>query len=145
MRVTTSDGKALDNFERIQAVVKQVQDTKIMQDVAKREGNGQVRYNGRSIGVGAYKDLKEQIPGLLRDMKQCSMQGKIYSGSSAVFEEKFATFLNFLLAWLGCMNSKAGVDGLVIKDAFKWLDLVVTRMRYQSDDVNYIKNMINQL
>jgi hypothetical protein len=144
-KIITSDNIEIDGFSRIREVACEIRNTKVMQGVAREEGNNLVRYNDHSIRADAYDDLKKQIPNLLRDMKQCSIRGKVYSGSNTVFQEEFATFLNFLFAWLGCMGSRAGVNGLVIKDALGWLALVMTHMRYQSDDVNCVKDVVNQL
>jgi hypothetical protein len=146
MRVRTSDGIILNGFEQVKEIVKKVQNTKIMQNVAREAGDRQVRYNGHSIQVNAYGELKEQIQNLLRDMSQRSMQRKVYSGnSSTVFQESFAKRLKFLLAWLGCMRYSSGVSSLMMKDALKWLKSVVTRMRCPNADLICIKNMVNQL
>jgi hypothetical protein len=154
MQVQTSDNVVLDNFENLQAIVKKIQKTPILQSVASKEQDSRVTYNGHSIQINnanAYSVLRDQISDVLDDMNLCSCQGKIYSGDQNVFQDNFAQCLNFLLTWLGSMRLiantafQAGVTAMIMKNALEWLESVMEHVGIRSDaDLVCVDDMIRR-
>jgi hypothetical protein len=139
MQVTTSDGRTFDNFEKVKEVVKKIQETEVMKKSTVRKDGGFVVYNGSSIATNDHSSLVAQIPSVLRDMRLCSWDGKVYSASG--FEEKFAECFTFLLAWLEGIQSLAGVNASVMRSALNWL-ASITRVSSVNADLESVRGMI---
>jgi hypothetical protein len=150
MKITTSDGKSLSGFEKLQDVVKKIQNTAAMQSVANAEDDGKVSYGGHSIKVDNCNSLTKKIPNVLKDMRLYNFKGEIYSGNGDVFLMNFAKRLNFLLAWLVSIAEKnsltVGVTGEQMKDAIRWLPAIMKRVNvYSASDRNCVDKMIKKL
>jgi hypothetical protein len=143
MQIITSDGKTLDNFEKIQEIAKKLRGTEAMKASVAKKGGGFVVYGGRSIETSDHGVLSAQIPNVLRDMRLCSWNGKVYSSGSG-FEEKFAGYFNFLLAWLESVGLSASVNASVMKDALGWL-VSIAKVSMVNTDLGSIKGIIRKL
>jgi hypothetical protein len=110
MSIRTSDGVVVDNFEKLQAIVKKIQDTQVMKKVSGREKEGEASYNGHRIRVDNYTALTTHIPNLLNDMALCHWKGEVYSGGKDIFLKCFAKHLHFLLAWFGSIETAGTVS-----------------------------------
>jgi hypothetical protein len=152
MKITTSDGKTLNNFENLQNVARKIQNTAVMQGVAKLEDDGKVSYDGHSVAVTDSGGLTAQIPALLGTMRLCNWTGKIHSGSGT-FDKKFAECLNFLLAWLCSIGPQLGkeevlvnIKARVLEDALEWLVPTMKDLDiYSKKSGNCVKQLIKQL
>jgi hypothetical protein len=140
MQVTTSDGKILSDFEKIQEVAKKFQDSEIMKKSVTKQDNSFVIYRGNRISVSDHAALSAQVPNVLNDMRVQSRDGKVYSVCPG-FEEGFADCLNLLLAWLGSIKSVAGVNASLMRNAFSWL-VSTARVSMINADLESIKSAI---
>jgi hypothetical protein len=132
MKVTTSDGKTIDDFQNLQDVVREVQQTQAIQSVPKSGARGSVTYKNNSIKVGSTAQLGAEIPNLLKDMKLCHWQGEIFSGGTKIFLEDFARSLIFLFTWICSIKQRktpVNVTTSQMKDALEWLVLAVKCVR----------------
>jgi hypothetical protein len=154
MKIRTSDGTILDNFENLQSIVEKIQKTEIIQKVARKEANDTVTYGKHKIGIGDTKKLTAQISNLLKEMSLCQWKGKLYCGNDDIFFSDFARHLNFLLVWLcsiGKRQNRAGTVSVTIgasemKKALKWLIPIMKRVKVNaSEDVACVQNLINSL
>jgi hypothetical protein len=149
MRIRTSDNVIINSFEKIQATAGTVRDTPVMKNVSRRESPGEVSYNGRRICINNHNKLTAQIPNVLDDMCTCICRGEVYSGNSAVFREKFAKGLNFLLAWLCSIQLRdgvaveVGVSASIVRNVLQQLVTVVKRVC--AADVAYITSIIKKI
>jgi hypothetical protein len=145
MRVITSDDRTLDDFEKIQVIAGKIKATEAIKVVTAGESNGWVKYNGHSIEANKEAELATQIPNVLDKMRLCSWKGEVYSGKAGVFDQEFAQCLNFILTWLGSVQSRANVTGSKMRAVLEWLTSVVENMDMRSDtDWESAKNVIKK-
>jgi hypothetical protein len=153
MRVTTSDGKGVGDFERLQRVVEKTRTISAIKRVAKTEKDGEITYNGHSIRTGDQPTLVAQIPNVLDDMRLYSWNGEIYEEGKAIFQSKFAKCLNLLLTWLGNIHAdgdaaaQVGITAFEMQSVIEWIRVITKECesKYSEDDVVCIENMISQL
>ncbi|MDR2778862.1 MAG: hypothetical protein LBB16_01060 [Puniceicoccales bacterium] len=110
-RIRTSDGVVINDFEKIQQIAERIQSAAVIKRVSEQESHGKVSYNSRIIRVDNHNTLTGQISKVLKDMYMCICKEEVYSGNNAVFREKFARYLNFLLVWLERTIKLTGENG----------------------------------
>jgi hypothetical protein len=133
MKIITSDNVTLDDFERVQEVVKKIQNTEAMKKAIVGESGSWITYNGHDIQVSNEFELAAQIPDALDEMRTHSWAGKVYSGNTVIFERDFAQCLNLVLTWLVSIQSRADVTASKMRAVLEWLTSAVEAMDMSSD------------
>ncbi|MDR1891289.1 MAG: hypothetical protein LBQ23_03930 [Puniceicoccales bacterium] len=154
MKITTSDSKEFDNFEKVQDVVKKIQGTKIMKKVAGGEGNNQVTYGIHKIQADDRATLETHIQNVLNDISGCFLKNEIYSKGNSV-PHQFTECLNFLLTWLRSIHAQAEGHTTVqvdvatsqMREVVEWAELMMKkhRSKYSEDDFVCVEGMIKKL
>jgi hypothetical protein len=109
--------KELENFEKLQAVVRTIQKTAVVRSIIDKENEGEVSYGGYNIRINDCVELTARIPSLLEDMCRDLLAGKVYSVGDSVFLEPHARRIIFFLAWLcsiGAPGAPTSEDGAVL-------------------------------
>jgi hypothetical protein len=132
MRITTR-GTTLkeikpSEFKNLRSVIGAIQKTPVMLKISNVSKNDDVTYNGHSIDFKNTSLVGQCISNSLNDMTLCYRDGKIYSGNSSVFTERFSQclvrFLSCFSFWLRNPGSLT-IEASEIKNGMKWLITVM--------------------
>ncbi|MDR2779195.1 MAG: hypothetical protein LBB16_02815 [Puniceicoccales bacterium] len=155
MKIRTSDGKVLDNFERLNSVIDKTREFLAIKQAAKSERDGEITYDGHQIRVNDSVNLAARISNVLNNMSLCSWNGEIYANGEAVFQSEFAKCLNFLLTWLRDMRNipdgddavkVVGVTAFEMQSIFEWIKAIIEECesQYSESDVASVESTIGQ-
>ncbi|MDR0693000.1 MAG: hypothetical protein LBF49_00285 [Puniceicoccales bacterium] len=147
MQVRTSDGKALDNFERLHGVVQGIQG-EIQAEHSQSRSN---LLENPTVTA----NMPEKIPGVLDKMLECHCNGRVYSqDNDKVFSDHFIPCISLILAWLFKItqpqaqrnNIPIGVTVSQMKDVLLWLVTIMKAINYgQINDRICVDDLIHQL
>jgi hypothetical protein len=128
VRVRTSDGKKMSDFQNLQGPIQ------IVQEVLEENIVTQDKYGVKPIKV-------ENIPTYLQKLQDCHWNGKIfYSGKNKnrIYAEKFAKLLLQVLEWFNSQiahaNANIGITAVQVRSILKWISSVLDDTRYWNLD-----------